>query len=133
MGVIDTPHLDMDCEAVSRLMDMYQSHGHAIALQYAGSHLVNTVESYRSSSSWHKSKNAVNNLKRYYSNSFTDAEKQNAMNLFLGRYVPEDGKLNLWELGSDWCLHNPPPNHPTVPRKFVSSLCYFFFLSRFIC
>jgi hypothetical protein len=49
-------------------------------------------------------------IKRYYSNSFTDAEKQDSINLFLGNYIPwiqapRDG-LHLWELESDYYLHN---------------------------
>ena len=36
----------------------------------------------------------------------TDADKQNALNLFLGVFEPEEGKPNLWELPTDFYLHN---------------------------
>lgn len=47
---------------------------------------------------------------RYYSNTFSDQEKQQSMNLFLGHFVPyephEDGE-NLWDITNDYQLHNP--------------------------
>ncbi|PPD97031.1 hypothetical protein GOBAR_DD05980 [Gossypium barbadense] len=39
-------------------------------------------------------------LQRYYSNAYIDAEKQNAINIFLGHFQPQPGKPALWELGS---------------------------------
>jgi hypothetical protein len=43
--------------------------------------------------------------RRFYSNAYTDAEKQDAINLFLGNYVPLPGAPPLWELDSDYYLH----------------------------
>ncbi|KAG5546956.1 hypothetical protein RHGRI_012851 [Rhododendron griersonianum] len=40
-------------------------------------------------------------LQRYYSNAYMDAEKQNAINVFLGYFQPQEGKPELWELDSD--------------------------------
>ncbi|XP_022715350.1 phosphoinositide phosphatase SAC2-like isoform X5 [Durio zibethinus] len=40
-------------------------------------------------------------LQRYYSNAYMDAEKQSAINLFLGHFQPQQGKPALWELDSD--------------------------------
>jgi hypothetical protein len=47
----------------------------------------------------------IESVKRYYSNSFTDAEKQAAMNLFLGIYDPALHQ----RLESDYFLHNTGP------------------------
>lgn len=47
----------------------------------------------------------------------TDAEKQDAINLFLGNYVPEEGKPPLWELSSDYHLHNEDPRMRTKRRQ----------------
>jgi hypothetical protein len=44
-------------------------------------------------------------FRRFYSNAYTDAEKQDAINLFLGNYVPLPGAPPLWELDSDYYLH----------------------------
>ena len=48
-------------------------------------------------------------MARYYSNSFTDVEKQAAINLFLGVYCPEvhHARTVLWNLESDKFLHFP--------------------------
>eukprot|EP00955_Chlamydomonas_euryale_P001796 20183-Chlamydomonas_euryale.AAC.2 len=35
----------------------------------------------------------------------TDADKQDAINLFLGNFVPAPGQPDLWELESDHYLH----------------------------
>jgi hypothetical protein len=43
---------------------------------------------------------------RYYSNAFTDRLKQDAMNLFLGYFLPSQNNTPLWELESDYYLHN---------------------------
>ncbi|GJZ17339.1 phosphoinositide phosphatase SAC2-like protein isoform X2, partial [Tanacetum coccineum] len=40
-------------------------------------------------------------LQRYYSNAYMDAQKQDAINVFLGHYQPQVGKPALWELDSD--------------------------------
>ena len=44
----------------------------------------------------------------HYQNNFQDNVKQDAMNLFLGTFQLDPGvrKYGLYELGSDYCLHN---------------------------
>ena len=44
LGIIDKPQLAYDTDAVNLLMEMFHDHGDTIALQYGGSHLVNTME-----------------------------------------------------------------------------------------
>ena len=44
--------------------------------------------------------------RRFYSNTYTDAEKQDAINLFLGNYQPSPSLPPLWELGDDYHLHS---------------------------
>lgn len=48
----------------------------------------------------------LTSIQRYYSNSFTDAFKQDSINVFLGKYRPRNGAKHLWELSSDRVLHN---------------------------
>lgn len=45
-------------------------------------------------------------LSRYYSNTFSDAEKQNTINLFLGLFIPDINKMPLWEITTDYYLHH---------------------------
>jgi hypothetical protein len=43
----------------------------------------------------------------FFSCSEIDAEKQHAMNLFLGIFQPRIGRPHFWELASDYHLHDP--------------------------
>ena len=49
------------------------------------------------------------------SNSFVtllDSEKQSALNLFLGVFEPREGLPNIWELPTDFYLHNYITQNP---------------------
>lgn len=82
LGIISEPTVPFDSDAVNLLNVMYHDHGDTIALQYGGSHLVNTMETYRKISPWTShSRDMIESIRRYYSNSFTDAEKQVRMTL----------------------------------------------------
>jgi hypothetical protein len=106
MGMTETPHVEFDTKVVDMLTEMYEGMGNQIALQYAGSELVNTVKTYRAGDLVSQSRDLLTTVKRYYSNSFTDAEKQHSINLFLGNFIPYQEKESLWELESDFHLHN---------------------------
>ncbi|KZT18255.1 polyphosphoinositide phosphatase [Neolentinus lepideus HHB14362 ss-1] len=85
LGVVDSPNLVFDSDAVNMLTEMYHDHGDTIALQYTGSALVNRVETYRRMPHWNShSRDIIENFRRYYTNSLLDADKQTAINLFLG-------------------------------------------------
>ena len=51
----------------------------------------------------------VESFKRYYNNSFLDAQRQEAYNLFLGNYVFVHGQPMLWDLSTDYYLHHADP------------------------
>ncbi|KAK4705453.1 phosphatidylinositol 3,5-bisphosphate 5-phosphatase, partial [Phenoliferia sp. Uapishka_3] len=85
LGIIHHPRLPFDSDAVNLITEMFHDHGDTIALQYGGSHLVNTMDTYRKIGQWTShSRDMIENVKRYYSNSFVDADKQAAIDLFLG-------------------------------------------------
>ncbi|KAM0793180.1 hypothetical protein ACM66B_000653 [Microbotryomycetes sp. NB124-2] len=89
LGVIHDPLLPFDSDAVNLITEMYHDHGDTIALQYGGSHLVNTMETYRKIGQWSShSRDMIENLRRFYTNSFVDADKQAAIDLFLGIEAP---------------------------------------------
>ncbi|MQM11923.1 hypothetical protein Taro_044835 [Colocasia esculenta] len=107
MGLTDVPKVDPDSSIAAALMDMYQSMGDALAQQYGGSAAHNTVFPERQGK-WKattQSREFLKSIKRYYSNAYTDGEKQDAINLFLGYFQPQEGKPALWELDSDYYLH----------------------------
>ncbi|QRW17392.1 polyphosphoinositide phosphatase [Rhizoctonia solani] len=84
-GVVETPQLEFDSDAVNMLTEMYHDHGDTIALQYAGGALVNRVESYRRMPHWNShSRDVIENMRRFYANSVLDADKQASIDVFLG-------------------------------------------------
>ena len=102
----------------------YEDQGDTIALQYGGSHLVNRIQTYRKSSRWTAhSKDILNTVSRYYSNSFTDADKQDAINVFLGKYLPDPDELELWSLDSDKFLHFPELKTGPTHRPHYFNWC----------
>ena len=110
LGVIDDPTVDYDSDAVNLFTHMWHDHGDTIAIQYGGSHLVNTMATYRKINQWTShSRDMVESFKRYYNNSFMDAQRQEAYNLFLGNYIFAQGGPMLWDLSSDYYLHHSDP------------------------
>jgi len=103
LGVVESPNLAFDSDAVNMLTEMYHDHGDSLALQYTGSALVNRVETYRRMPHWNShSRDIIENLRRFYANSLLDADKQTAINLFLGIHPertsrpPQRGKYQQW-------------------------------------
>ncbi|KAI7821076.1 SacI homology domain-containing protein [Gamsiella multidivaricata] len=122
LGLIAEPVVPFDCDVVNMLTEMYHDHGDTIALQYGGSHLVNTMETYRKINQWTShSRDMIESIRRFYSNSFVDAEKQDAMNLFLGNYRVRKGTgPALWELPGDYHLHNiTDPELKKIRKSYI--------------
>ncbi|KAJ6148350.1 hypothetical protein N7497_010332 [Penicillium chrysogenum] len=110
LGVIDDTTVEYDTDAVNLFTNMWHDHGDTIAIQYGGSHLVNTMATYRKINQWSShSRDMVESFKRYYNNSFLDAQRQEAYNLFLGNYTFAQGIPMLWDLPTDYYLHHTDP------------------------
>ncbi len=65
---------------------MFQAMGNTLSLQYGGSE-AHSVFFDRRKGEWEaatQSKDLMTSIRRFYSNTYTDAEKQDAINLFLG-------------------------------------------------
>ncbi|KNC49343.1 SacI domain-containing protein [Thecamonas trahens ATCC 50062] len=131
LGLADSPDLEFDTLLMDAVTLMYEEMGDHIALQYGGSQLNHRVATYRNNTWSSYSRDMMTAIRRYYSNSFTDAEKQEATNLFLGLYVPLPEKKHLWALETDFYLHNEviprfvAPRlklHPTSDAAHLSSL-----------
>ncbi|KAG7662137.1 FIG4 [[Candida] subhashii] len=100
-------NLDYDSDLINILTEMFHDHGDTIAVQYGGSNLVNTMDSYRRINQWSShTRDMINSIKRMYSNSFVDRDRQEAINLFLGNYVYAPDNPRLWEYKTDFLLHN---------------------------
>lgn len=107
LGLLQTPEIDFDTDATRLFEELFEEHGDIIALQYGGSQLVHTIQSYRQTAVLAShSRDIVTTLSRYYSNTFSDTYKQSAINLFLGVYRPEEHDCPQWDLATDAYLHN---------------------------
>ncbi|KAJ7595479.1 polyphosphoinositide phosphatase [Mycena floridula] len=109
LGVVDSPNLPFDSDAVNMLTEMYHDHGDSIALQYTGSALVNRVETYRRMPHWNShSRDIIENIRRFYANSLLDADKQTAINLFLG--IESERAITHPAVRSGYCQWFDPEN-----------------------
>lgn len=116
LGILGDTSISYDTDAVNMFTHMYHDHGDTIAIQYGGSQLVNTMETYRKINQWTShSRDMVESFKRYYNNSFLDGQRQEAYNLFLGNYTFTPGGPMLWDLSTDYYLHH------TDPRAWASN------------
>ncbi|KAI2489209.1 phosphatidylinositol-4-phosphate phosphatase [Fragilaria crotonensis] len=110
MGIRSSAKLDPSSTIIRVLIDMYVEIGDHISLQYGGSEAHKKVNTERSDVSIHgpmgKHKELLTSIRRYYSNAFTDRLKQDAMNLLLGYYIPYMHAVPLWEMETDYYLHN---------------------------
>ncbi|XP_039259102.2 polyphosphoinositide phosphatase-like [Styela clava] len=107
LGLLQTPEIEFDTDATRLFEELFEEHGDIIALQYGGSQLVHTIQSYRQTAVLAShSRDIVTTLSRYYSNTFSDTYKQSAINLFLGIYRPEEHDCPQWDLSTDVYLHN---------------------------
>ncbi|XP_061479575.1 polyphosphoinositide phosphatase isoform X2 [Rhineura floridana] len=118
LGLIDKPNLLFDTDAVRLFEELYEDHGDTLSLQYGGSQLVHRVKTYRKIAPWTQhSKDIMQTLSRYYSNAFSDADRQDSINLFLGVFQPEEGKPHLCELSTDFYLHQKDTMTLTQTRR----------------
>nr|XP_033338065.1 polyphosphoinositide phosphatase isoform X2 [Megalopta genalis] len=121
LGVLESPKLEFDSDCVRMLEELYEDHGDTLALQYGGSQLVHRIKTYRKTAPWTSQGNDImQTLSRYYSNTFSDQEKQHTINLFLGLFIPEEGKPPIWELVTDYYLHHKPACQYTRRIKLLT-------------
>ena len=109
LGVVSSPRLEIETDCVRMLEEMYEDHGDTLALQYGGSALIHRIKTYRKQSPWtSKGNDIMQTMRRYYSNTLSDAEKQNTMNIFLGIFRPQPLQPPIWErdYNSDYYLHH---------------------------
>jgi phosphatidylinositol 3,5-bisphosphate 5-phosphatase len=124
MGFLKSPpKLEFDSDCVTMLESLYEIHGDTLALQYGGSQLVHRIKTYRKTAAWTSTgSDFMQNLSRYYSNTFSDQEKQQSINLFLGHFVPyeqRDDSENLWDITNDYQLHNPLESSGSLEKNIT--------------
>ena len=118
LGILENTSVEYDTDAVNLFTHMWHDHGDTIAVQYGGSQLVNTMETYRKINQWTShSRDMIESFKRYYNNSFLDSQRQEAYNLFLGNYIFAQGQPMLWDLATDYYLHHANPREWSARKK----------------
>ncbi|XP_052867007.1 polyphosphoinositide phosphatase [Anopheles cruzii] len=111
LGFLKERRLEFESDCITMLENLYEDHGDTLALQYGGSQLVHRIKTYRKTAVWASQGNDImQTLSRYYSNTFSDTEKQHSINLFLGYYIPSKAEVNktlhIWDLETDFYIHN---------------------------
>lgn len=114
LGFISAPKLEFDSDCITMLESLYEDHGDTLALQYGGSQLVHRIKTYRKTAPWTSQGNDImQTLSRYFSNTFSDTEKQHSINLFLGFFLPYN--FNPKELHN---LFDIPADHYFLQTPF---------------
>jgi hypothetical protein len=115
LGVKESTKIDLDDPIADKLMRNYERMGDTLAHQYGGSAAHNKIFSAKRGQ-WKaasQSQEFFRTLQRYYSNAYMDAEKQNAINVFLGNFQPQPGKPEIWELDANHNYYNARRNGQT--------------------
>ncbi|KAM0874687.1 hypothetical protein ACQ4PT_037244 [Festuca glaucescens] len=111
LGCVESPELGLGAPLAHHLMYFYERMGDTLAVQYSGSAAHNKIFSAKRGhlKLFIRSQEFFRTLQRHYSNACIDANKQAAINLFLGYFQPEQGNPALWELESSSEEHNNEP------------------------
>ena len=91
LGVVDKPFIPTSCSLAEQLTSIYERMGNVIAVQYSGSmahnkmaHISSQKETGLLQSLVSGTSTLQTTVKRYVSQSFTDGQKQDSMDVFLG-------------------------------------------------
>ncbi|PIN13540.1 hypothetical protein CDL12_13837 [Handroanthus impetiginosus] len=119
LGVTTSTKIDLDDPLADVLMGCYERMGDTLAHQYGGSAAHNKIFSERRghSKAAIQSQEFFRTLQRYYSNAYTDAEKQNAINVFLGNFQPQPGKPDVWELEANQHYRGGGHGHSNIDEN----------------
>nr|XP_009417993.1 PREDICTED: phosphoinositide phosphatase SAC3 [Musa acuminata subsp. malaccensis] len=93
------PSIPLDATLADHFMTYYEKMGDTLSLQYGGSTAHNKIFSERRGQckATIRYQELLRTFQRYYSNAFTDVDKQAAIDLFLGRFQPQLDKPAIWE------------------------------------
>ncbi|KAL4625231.1 hypothetical protein ACB092_05G010200 [Castanea dentata] len=121
LGLIESPNVDLEKNSLAEdLMKVYEAMGDTLALQYGGSPAHNKIFA-EIRGQWRPAagcQDLMKTVQRFYSNAFSDFERQDAINVFLGYFRPQLGKLSLWELDSGQRFND---GRSSIKRSFSES------------
>lgn len=119
LGLVNDRYIDLDYPVARELMRLYEIMGDTLARQYGGSDAHNKIFSERRGHTKFliRTHEFFRTIQRHYSNALMDANKQAAINLFLGYFEPQPGKPAIWEIR----FNKPPPEDDQVLSRTASS------------
>lgn len=121
LGILEDPHVPFECDTMRLLEEAYEDLGDSLAVQYGGSSLVHRIQTYRKVAPMKShGRDIYHTTLRYARNAFTDTDKQMAINVFLGVFIPNEGEPNIWDLPTDYYLHHTNSRVPQ-PQKSSTS------------
>eukprot|EP01025_Chloroclados_australasicus_P040698 TRINITY_DN4265_c1_g1_i1.p1 TRINITY_DN4265_c1_g1~~TRINITY_DN4265_c1_g1_i1.p1 ORF type:complete len:904 (-),score=70.58 TRINITY_DN4265_c1_g1_i1:1912-4623(-) len=97
---LETREVKPGSSMAGQLMSMYERVGNALSQQYGGSNAHSKVFSKQRGEQWSRTKlkDMFVSMRRYYSNTLVDPDKQDGIDLFLGNYVPQIDRPHIWEV-----------------------------------
>jgi hypothetical protein len=118
LGISNNP-IPMESDLPRLLMDLYCRMGNELALQYVGSVAHDKMGGTGKTTSFgfRTLSKLVVSAQRYISNTFTDIEKQQAIDVFLGTFIPRPDPVwapiwNADDLSFCWCDKTNPQYAP---------------------
>lgn len=87
----------MGSDFFKHVTDMYNEMGDSISLQYGGS-IAHHSQLQKKKSFFASLTEVGTSIKRHYANNFSDPQRQNVINLFLGIYQPMKNRSHIWNL-----------------------------------
>lgn len=112
----------LDQSVLMAFRGMYERMGDYISLQYGGS--IAHKQAIVSATPKKRKLEFLTSIKRHLNNSFTDQFKQHCISLFLGDFVPEVGKPQIWDTTSN-IIHQPKEE---LVEKYLYHKRYVLFL-----
>lgn len=119
LGLVPPGALDPRSSMATVLVKLYESMGDALAHQYGGSNAHSGFfQRWRGDwSASRQSKDFLTTLKRFYSNAVTDDDKQQAIDLFLGRKLIEKEKKTMSAGFADACSNMAVPGRSRLSDR----------------
>lgn len=85
----------METPFFKHITNMYNDMGDCISLQYGGS-IAHHSQLQKKKSFFASLTEVGTSIKRHYANNFSDPQRQNVINLFLGIFQPMKNRIPIW-------------------------------------
>ena len=104
LGLADNEHIQMKSQLFLEVTSMYDQMGDQISMQYGGS-IAHHAQLGKKKGFFAAASELVTSVKRHLANNFSDPNRQNVINLFLGIYQPLKNSIPIWNLQDEKETH----------------------------